>query len=184
MRKTLIATLLLTSVTAVGRLPPRPRRSAAPAPSAPPRSTTSWSRPEPPGPSTGTMSGHHHVASNATLKASAVTVKGNVQAEGARSVQVMAGSTVDGSVQVVQGRGAKIVDSTIGADILFDTDRARVTAARNDVGGNVQAFANTGGVVISRNTIDGNLQCKENTPAPTGGSNIVGGSKEDQCAAL
>jgi len=32
--------------------------------------------------------------------------------------------------------------------------------------------------------IVGNLQCKENRPAPTGGRNVVGGDKEDQCARL
>lgn len=37
---------------------------------------------------------------------------------------------------------------------------------------------------ILANRIDGNLQCKENVPPPTGGDNIVQGSKEDQCATL
>ena len=43
---------------------------------------------------------------------------------------------------------------------------------------------NTGGVAIGQNTVNGNLQCKENAPAPTGGRNVVQGSKEDQCASL
>jgi hypothetical protein len=52
------------------------------------------------------------------------------------------------------------------------------------VGGNIQAFQNTGGVLIARNVVDGNLQCKSNRPAPTGGHNVVQGNKEDQCARL
>ena len=48
----------------------------------------------------------------------------------------------------------------------------------------MQAFQNTGGVEIRGNRINGNLQCKENSPRPTGGGNVVGGNKEDQCARL
>jgi hypothetical protein len=124
------------------------------------------------------------VETNATLRASDVHVIGNVQAEGARSVNVMRGSFVGGSIQVVQGRSAVVRSSEITMDILFDENRGRLTARGNEVGGNVQAFQNTGGVVIARNVIDGNLQCKENVPAPTGGGNIVQGNKEDQCANL
>ena len=39
-------------------------------------------------------------------------------------------------------------------------------------------------MLIEGNVIDGNLQCKENRPAPTGGNNRVGGTKEDQCSSL
>jgi hypothetical protein len=48
----------------------------------------------------------------------------------------------------------------------------------------VQAFSNAGGVRIAYNTIDGNLQCKSNVPRLTGGNNVVGGNKEDQCRNL
>jgi hypothetical protein len=124
------------------------------------------------------------VETNATLRASDVHVIGNVQAEGARSVSVIRGSFVGGSIQVVQGRSAVVQSSEVNGDILFDENTARLAARGNQVGGNVQAFQNTGGVVIARNVIDGNLQCKENVPAPTGGGNIVQGNKEDQCANL
>lgn len=124
------------------------------------------------------------VERDATLKAGAVRVVGNVQGEGAALVAVTNGSTVGGSVQVVQGRAATVADSRINADILYDENRSAVRAARNVVGGNVQAFKNTGGVAISGNRIDGNLQCKENMPRPTGGGNVVQGNKEDQCARL
>jgi hypothetical protein len=52
------------------------------------------------------------------------------------------------------------------------------------VNGDVQYFTNRGTISIRSNRIDGNLQCKENQPAPTGGSNVVQGNKEDQCRRL
>lgn len=124
------------------------------------------------------------VETNATLRASGVRVVGNVQAENARRVNVTAGSQVGGSIQIVQGGAAQILNTRVNGDILFDDNSGLLVAKRNTLGGNLQAFQNTGGVTIERNTIDGNLQCKENVPAPTGFGNIVQGSKEDQCAGL
>jgi hypothetical protein len=57
-----------------------------------------------------------------------------------------------------------------------------LNAANNTIGGNLQAFQNTGGLSITGNIIDGNLQCKENDPPPAGSGNTVEGSMEDQCA--
>lgn len=124
------------------------------------------------------------VERSATLRASKVRVIGNVQAEGARLVNVTNGSFVGGSVQIVQGGGALVGSSRINGDILYDENRARLIARSNRIGGNLQAFKNTGGVSITRNVIDGNLQCKENRPRPTGGGNVVDGNKEDQCRNL
>jgi hypothetical protein len=121
---------------------------------------------------------------NARLEAVDVNVIGNVQGEGARNVIVRKTSRVGGSVQVVQGRKAKVANSRVNGDILYDDQNARVSAVGNNVGGNVQAFQNTGGTRIAGNVIDGNLQCKENKPAPTGGNNRVKGNKEDQCKNL
>ncbi|HSL30379.1 MAG TPA: hypothetical protein VK900_14360 [Anaerolineales bacterium] len=130
-----------------------------------------------------TVKGTIKVENNATLTANKITVIGNIQAEGAKSVSV-AGSSVGGSIQIVQGGAAKIDKVAVNGDILFDSNRRALSATSNRVGGNVQAFQNSGGVTISFNTIDGNLQCKENRPAPKGKDNIVHGSKEDQCARL
>jgi len=124
------------------------------------------------------------VQRRATLRARDVRVIGNVQGENARRVNVVRGSKVGGSVQVVQGRAAKVANSRVNADILYDDNSRFLEVLRNRVGGNVQAFQNTGGVEIRRNRIDGNLQCKENVPRPIGGGNIVQGNKEDQCARL
>jgi hypothetical protein len=104
------------------------------------------------------------VERGATLRASAIRVIGNIQAENHRSVSVGSGSTVGGSIQLVQGGTAKL-------------DANRVT-------GDIQLFANRGTQSVTRNRVNGNLQCKENVPAPTGGGNIVQGNKEDQCARL
>jgi hypothetical protein len=121
---------------------------------------------------------------NATLRAEDIVVIGNVQAENAKSVRVLDGSRVGGSVQVKQGGGAVVSDSRIEGDIQYDANSAMLRVLRNIVGGSVQAFQNTGGLEVRRNRIDGNLQCKENAPRPVGGGNIVGGNKEDQCARL
>jgi hypothetical protein len=123
------------------------------------------------------------VERNATLRAERVKVIGNVQGENAHRVNVRS-SRVGGSVQVVQGKFARIAGTTIKADILFDENARALSASANTVNGNIQVFQNTGGVSISQNRVDGNLQCKENVPAPTGGGNIVQGNKEDQCARL
>jgi hypothetical protein len=91
---------------------------------------------------------------------------------------------VGGSVQLVQGLSATVTDTIVNADILYDENRGALSALRNAVGGNIQAFQNTGGVRITANRVDGNLQCKANRPAPTGGRDVVQGNKEDQCARL
>ena len=124
------------------------------------------------------------VEARATLRAEDVVVIGNVQAENAREVEVLDGSRVGGSVQVVQGGAATVADSRIEADILYDSNDQPLFVLRNKVGGNVQVFQNDGGVTIRRNFIDGNLQCKANNPRPTGGANTVQGNKEDQCRNL
>jgi hypothetical protein len=124
------------------------------------------------------------VETNAVLHAYRVQVIGNVQGENARAVNVYAGSSVGGSVQVKQGHSAKIVGTRVNGDIQFDENDGFLTANDNRVGGNIQVIKNFGGVAINRNVVDGNLQCKENAPRPTGGKNVVHGSKEDQCARL
>ena len=131
-----------------------------------------------------TVQGTIKVENGAKMRAKGARVIGNVQGENAKRVNVVKGSQVGGSVQVVQGTFAKVKKSTIEADILYDENAGRVRAIANQVGGNIQAFKNTGGVEIATNRVDGNLQCKENEPAPTGGGNVVQGNKEDQCASL
>ncbi len=130
-----------------------------------------------------TLNGSIVVGSGATLFANAVSVNGNVQAENHRFVR-LAGSFVGGAVQIKQGGGATVVDTTTPSDLQFDANSGYLTIRRNDVNGSIQVVSNSGGADIRANTVDGNLQCKENAPAPTGGGNVVQGVKEDQCAAL
>jgi hypothetical protein len=130
------------------------------------------------------VQGTIYVGTNATLKATNIRVIGNIQAEGSKAVNVTKNSVVGGSIQIKQGGSATIDKVRVTNDILFDDNERAVKATRNTVGGNIQAFQNTGGVTISKNTVDGNLQCKENNPRPTGGGNVVHGNKEDQCANL
>jgi hypothetical protein len=124
------------------------------------------------------------VNDNARLEAINVSVIGNVQAENARNVIIRKTSKVDGSVQIVQGKRARVRNSKVGSDILYDEQSGEVAVRGTTVGGNVQAFQNNGGVIVRGTVIDGNLQCKGNHPAPKGGNNQVDGSKEDQCSSL
>ncbi|RPI59051.1 MAG: hypothetical protein EHM56_00025 [Chloroflexi bacterium] len=124
------------------------------------------------------------VESGASLTAYRIVVIGNIQADGARVVRVLSGSTVGGSIQLKQGGAARVEQVRVTGDIQFESNRGALSAVRNRVGGNLQAFQNTGGVSIVANTIVGNLQCKANYPPPTGRYNVVYGSKEDQCVRL
>lgn len=127
------------------------------------------------------VEGNIFVETNTTLHAYDVHVDGNIQAENAARVNVYPGSFVGGSIQIVQSGASDIYGVEIDSDLYFDDNDAFVNAANNTLGGNLQAFQNTGGVSINSNTIGGNLQCKENVPPPVGGGNIVDGSMEDQC---
>jgi subtilisin family serine protease len=109
------------------------------------------------------IKGNVKVESSASLNANRIYVKGSLQIKGAASVAVD-DSTVVGNVQIEESRIARLASSIINGDVQF--------------------FKNTGDLSISDNTIGGNLQCKDNSRAPTGGSNHVGGNKEDQCAGL
>lgn len=123
------------------------------------------------------------VGTGATLRAYSVYVIGNIQGEGARSVNVSGSSYVGGNIQVKQGQAANISGARINGDLQFDENRGGVSATRNTVGGNLQAVKNFNGVYIANNWIREKLQCKENVPAPTGGGNVAG-DKENQCAYL
>lgn len=131
--------------------------------------------------------GNIEVERDATLVARGVRVVGNVQAENQREVRVGRSSVVGGDVQVLQGARASVNDTLIGGDLVLDQNRGALEARRNRIGGSIQVFSNRAsgaGPVIERNRIDGNLQCKDNLPAPTGGGNVVQGSREDQCRRL
>jgi hypothetical protein len=118
------------------------------------------------------IDGNVIVKGNAKLVAKGVRVGGNIQAENHRRVVVKPRwvdgkrkrSFVDGSIQLKQGGGGRILRVVVGSDI--------------------QLFSNNGRFEVRRNRVDGNLQCKSNNPRPIGGGNIVQGNKEDQCRRL
>jgi hypothetical protein len=134
---------------------------------------------------TGTyVKGTVKVERGARLFARQVRVVGNVQGEGSRNVVVKWGSRVGGSVQVEQGAYAMVRGSRVSGDVQYSSNRRYLRIYRNRVGGSIQVIGNSGGAAIYRNTVNGNLQCKENRPRPTGGGNVVGGNKEDQCSGF
>ncbi len=129
------------------------------------------------------LNGSLVVGRGAQVQANSVSINGNIQAEGAAFVGVGGYSSVGGSVQIVQGGGAKIERARIKGDLYFDSNTSPIAATGNRVGGNLQAFQNRGGLMFTNNVMNGNMQCKENMPAPTGSGN-QSPSKEDQCARL
>jgi hypothetical protein len=131
-----------------------------------------------------TVLGSITVESGASLTATQAQVIGNLQADGALSVRVLAGSRVGGNIQIKQGLAAEIALTLVHGDLQLEANGGRLDVTRTQVGGSVQAFQNTGGLVLTQNVIDGNLQCKENVPPPAGGLNLVQGNREDQCASL
>ena len=133
------------------------------------------------------VEGNIHVGRGATLKAKGVDVDGNIQAEGARSVNVVVlygvRSFVGGNIQIKKGGTALIDRVDIREDLQFEENRGPVSAKGNEIGGNLQAYKNTGGVSIVKNHIAENLQCFDNNPAPTGSGNTAG-DKDGQCESL
>jgi hypothetical protein len=118
------------------------------------------------------IDGNVFVRDDATLVARGVKVGGNIQAEDHERVVVrdrqvddnVIESRVEGSIQLKQGGGGRLLRTVVNADI--------------------QLFSNDGELVVRRNVIGGNLQCKSNDPRPVGGNNDVEGNKEDQCEDL
>ena len=93
-------------------------------------------------------------------------------------------SFVGGNIQVEDGGGANVQDTTVDGDIQYESNRLGVLADRNRVFGNIQVSSNRGGVRLRSNRVDGDLQCESNVPAPVGGANTVNGDAEGQCTRL
>jgi subtilisin family serine protease len=130
------------------------------------------------------VEGNIKVEKDASLTAQGVTFTGNIQGEGARLVEVLAGSTVWGSIQLKHGGPVRIENTSVNRDIQLESNKGVLNVLGNQFGGNIQVFQTVGDVTIANNTVNGNLQCKGNSPPPGGGNNTVRGNKEDQCAGL
>ncbi|MGM7670018.1 hypothetical protein [Microbacterium sp. A93] len=106
-------------------------------------------------------------------------VFGNVQAERTREGLHVLTSRVYGDVQA-KYTNTRVERTTVNGDVQHE-EGSYLAMYRNQVGGDTQVFKNRAGwQEITGNTIRGNLQCKENR-LPRGWSNVVHGSKEDQC---
>jgi hypothetical protein len=134
------------------------------------------------------VEGNIIVGTNSTLVARGVSVKGSIQSEGHARVAVVSStlraSSINGDIQIKQGRNATVTNAQIGGSLQVEQNNGAFNFSRNRVGSDLQAKQNTGtGLTISSNRINGNLQCQENVPAPVGSGNVAA-SKEDQCASL
>jgi hypothetical protein len=120
----------------------------------------------------------------ATLVANRVIIIGDVQSDSAKRVTVRRQSTIGGSIQVQQGGGATILDSSVTGTVEVQDVVGSTRVANTAIGGDLKYNANRGTGTLSLNRINGNMQCQGNFPAPTGSGNLVGGVKEDQCRGL
>ena len=132
------------------------------------------------------VKGNILIEPNATLRASMITVEGNIQTDdgGAAEVTVV-DSLVDGDVQVFDSVAASTSGTRVGGNVQYEGNDGDLAVLSSEVDGDVQVFDNDGGTkVIRANIIGGNLQCEGNDPIPHGGDNSVGGDAEGQCSDL
>lgn len=130
------------------------------------------------------VDGNVSIGVDGVLRASGVSIDGDVEGERSASVEITGGSFVGGSFQLQEGGSATVSDSNVDGDIEWEGQRGMLVAERTIVGGNLQASSNSGGVIITGNSIDGDLECEQNGPAPSGGGNSVNGDREGQCVGL
>ena len=128
------------------------------------------------------MIGTLEVQQGASVVATGVSIAGNLQAEAAADVLLQGRSQIVGAIQIKRGTTARIINSVVQGDLLFEQMQGPVDTRDMEVRGNLQAFANTGGVRIENNAVRGNMQCKDNTPAPITSGNSAA-SFEDQCTS-
>jgi hypothetical protein len=124
------------------------------------------------------------IGADGALIATGVQVGGDVEAEGARAVEIANGSTIRGSILLLDGWSASVIGSTVGGDIEWQAQTGPLRAEHSIIGGSLWAAFNTGGVSVLGNRIDKDLQCQANQPAPSGATNVVAGNHDDQCAGL
>ena len=137
------------------------------------------------------VKGNVLVYSGGRLTLLGAQIEGNIQAKDAISVTVEPNTCVDGDIQFEELKAgayaANVRYNTVGGNIQMTKNTlTKLSLLSNRVDGDLQAFENrsSSALIIRANNIRQNLQCKSNDRAPTGGANIVGGSKEDQCRNL
>jgi cytoskeletal protein CcmA (bactofilin family) len=107
------------------------------------------------------VQGNVTVRTEAILVAVGVRVDGNIQAEDARRVEVVAQSYVDGNIQVKRRAFALVEESTIDGDLQVEERGASLEAWGNVIGGDLQV-KEAEGALIEDNQVEGNLQLEEN----------------------
>lgn len=129
------------------------------------------------------ITGHLFVHNGATLVARDLRVAGNIEADGARSVDVGGATEVGGSVRIMRGDAAEIDSLTIDGELRMEENSGLIVANGNDVGDDMKINKNVGGVILTGNRVERDLECRQNSPAPTGGGNQAD-DKEGQCEDL
>lgn len=123
------------------------------------------------------------VGAGATLQASALSVTGDVLAQGAAVVTLNNNSTVGGSVHLRQGGSATVDQVQVTGDLRLESNQSALAATRNRVSGNFRAVDNQAGLIVRNNSVDGALQCSGNLITPIADGNQAA-SLQEQCAAL
>ena len=156
-------------------------------------------------PCVGVLTGPHDnvvVPRGATCNLLGAQVQGNVKNFG--NLLVFAPTRINGSLQSEPGHGftqifgagvtirenvqikgatagiahGYLAGTVIGKDFRWEENRGFLVANGATIGGNAQAWKNTGGGSFTGNTIRGDLQCKENAPPITEAGNVVGGNRQ------
>lgn len=106
------------------------------------------------------------VARGATLLATGARIDGNVQAEDATVVSLVAQTTVEGNVQVKRRAAVLVEDSIIGGDLQVEERGASLVTTGTRIGGDLQV-TKAASAEIAGALIEGDLQLVENTGALT-----------------
>lgn len=160
----------------------------------------------------GAIGGRVRAADAERINLSGTTVGGNVRFERSRLFTAR-GAQIAGQIRAAEVEFASIVESRVGGNVAIEGahEEARVCNSRiggsasferntgkvtigggspalrcggSTFDGHLRVHQNTGGVTITGNAVGGNLACRDNNPLPIGGSNKVGGHKQDQCGGL
>lgn len=120
------------------------------------------------------VEGDVKVARGGTLIANSADIEGNVQAEDAAAVSLLAGTFVGGDVQVKRRALVTVTDTRIDGDLQLEESGTSLVADDVVIGGNLQ-MKKAASADITLVRVDGDLQLEENTAALAAtGSDIRG----------
>jgi hypothetical protein len=120
------------------------------------------------------VQGNIKVGTNATLVTNTALINGNVQGDGFRNVFLGVGTEVRGNVELKHGRRTDIRNSVLRQNLVLENNRAKIVVRVTSVGGNLQAFKNSGKLqLISNPIIGGDLQVFEHAGRVKINQNLV-----------